>query len=96
MLSMEEALYMSLGLGFLVGLIASVRDVRSSRALDVASTASILALVFSMGLVVGSEVISIRAQVGTIVISSVLLAFLPGLAGSFIGEAVVRRLERRA
>jgi len=67
MLSLEEILYMSLAAGLLVGLALSRGPGKGVRAVDLISTASILALVFSMGLVVGSELTSIRGQAITIV-----------------------------
>ena len=93
MLSLEEILYMSLAAGLLVGLAVSRGPGKGVRAVDLISTASILALVFSMGLVVCSELISIRGQAITIVVAFVAIAVLPGLLGSLIAEALVRRLE---
>ncbi len=96
MVGLEEALYISLCVGFLLGFILSVRGVSSSRYLDYASTASITALVFSMGLVVGSEITSLRGVAGAVLAATLLLSALPGLAGSLIGQATVRALEGRA
>ena len=95
-MGLEEALYLSLVVGFGVGFAASMRGVSSSRYVDGVSTASILGLVFSMGLIVGVEVSSLRGLVGAVLAATLLLSALPGLAGSIIGQAVVRALEGRA
>ncbi len=93
MAGLEVAIYASLVLGFIIGFALSLRRVRSSRALDAISTVSILSLVFSMGLVVGSEALSIKGQAASVLLASVLLAALPGLVGSVIAQLVVRALE---
>lgn len=92
-MGLEEALYLSLAVGFAVGFAASRRGVSSSRYLDGVSTVSILGLVFSMGLIVGVEVSSLRGLAGAVLAATLVLSSLPGLIGSLIGQAVVRGLE---
>ncbi|MFP3231937.1 MAG: hypothetical protein RXR70_04825 [Acidilobus sp.] len=93
MLSMEETLYISLAAGVLIGVVLSTRRVNNVKAVDVTSTISIIALVLSMGLVVGSEVLSLGGLVFTVIAASIAIAVLPGLLGSYLAEVEVRRSE---
>lgn len=93
---LEEILYLSLIIGFIVGLSLEVKGVNHLKALDTTSTVFILALVFSMGLIVGSEVLSIGRSAISITIASLLIAVIPGLLGAYMAEWGLRRLEGRA
>lgn len=98
MLGVEELLYVSLGLGLAAGVALSRGSWRRPlRALDALSTASILLLVASMGLIVGSELASMSgADLRLMLAASLAVAAGPGLLGSAVGEAVIRLLEARA
>ncbi|ADL19174.1 hypothetical protein ASAC_0768 [Acidilobus saccharovorans 345-15] len=95
-MSLEEILYLSLAVGFIVGLALEGKGSGHLKVLDTTSTIFILALVFSMGLVVGSEVLSIGRSAVSITAASLLIAVLPGILGAYIAEWGLRRLEGRA